>query len=155
MEKVKNGRPTKYDTHIVPYLDRLPKMKRQGMTDEQIAFKLGVNISSFKRYKKDNPALAKAIKGGRMELVEDLEDTLYSKALGGRIITRTKTTQLDKKIVKVETWKDEMAPDTSSLIFALKNIASEFWQDRKVVDSQYSSKELAELRDSVANFGRL
>lgn len=149
------GRPSLYETHIVPYMQRIPKMKKQGLTDAQIAYKLGVCASVFKTYKKDNPILATALLSGRMELIEDLEETLYTKALGGKIITKTKTTMIgkDKDNCKVETWKEELAPDTASLIFSLKNLSPEHWQDRRVVDASFNHKEIAELRSDVASFG--
>lgn len=43
----KGGRKSKWETHVKPNLDRIPKLRRQGYHEEQIAEILGVAKSTF------------------------------------------------------------------------------------------------------------
>lgn len=156
MAKKGRGRPSKYVSHVEPYLDRIPKLRRQGLTEEQIAFKLGVGYTTFKDYKKLYPNLASALKTGRMELIEDLENTLYQKALGTIKVTKVKNTYsrnsrtgemlLDKKEENI----DQLSPDTGALVFALKNLDPGHWADkREYVDTGNFDSSLSLIKDIV------
>lgn len=41
---------SKYETHVLPFLDKIEKMARKGATAKEIAKKLNVAYSSFKKY---------------------------------------------------------------------------------------------------------
>lgn len=136
------GRPSLYDIHVKPELERIPKLRRQGLTEEQVAKVLGVGISTFKEYKNKYPDLAAALKKGKCQLVEDLEDTLYKKALGKCKVKSSKKfiEEVDgKKKVKIEETEQEIAPDTGALVFALKNLAPDRWKE--VRDVNFSDLE--------------
>ena len=163
MEKKTRGRKSKWATHVLPELDRIPKMKKQGISDEQIASVLGVGYSTFRDYMKKYPSLRAVLKEGKAALIEDLEDTLYKKALGLCTIKKVKTiTILDPrtgkmKVTRTETQEDQVAPDSGALIFSLKNLASERWQDRRVVDNSISDMEqlkaIAETLNAIGKKG--
>ena len=86
----RTGRKSKWESHVKPYLERIPKLKRQGYHDEQLAKHFGVAYSTFKEYINLYPDLKAALKKGKEELIEDLEDTLYRKALGKCTVKETK-----------------------------------------------------------------
>lgn len=156
MKKNKVGRPSKWESHVLPYIDRIPKMRRQGLTEQQIAYKLGVGETTLRDYKKLYPQLLRALKSGRMELIEDLEETLYNKALGNIRTTKTRKIVEEYKGVKktkVETYEEEHAPDTGALVFALKNLDPNNWQDRRVVDTTLEIDSFNSLLDEIANIG--
>jgi hypothetical protein len=129
------GKRNKWISHIKPNLNRIPKLRRQGYTEEQIAKIIGVGWTTLKKYKKLEPSLLSALETGKEMLIEDLEETLYQKGLGGRKVTKIKNTYKTisgkKVIVKVEEQIDELSPDTGALIFALKNLAPDKWKDRR------------------------
>lgn len=161
--KSKRGRKSKWTTHVEPNLDRIPKMKKQGLTDEQISSTLGIGYSTFRDYVNKYPSLKAVLKEGKISLIEDLEDTLYKKALGLCTVKKVKTvTVLDTrtgkmKVVREEKQEDTVAPDSGALIFALKNLASERWQDRRVVDNSISDmdqlKAIAETLNMIGSKG--
>jgi transcriptional regulator with XRE-family HTH domain len=147
--KNKGGRPRKYETNVVPYLDRIPKMKKQGMNDEQIADKLGISHSSLMEYKKKFPEFSEAFKTGKMELIEELEDTLYRKALGKIKVKKVKRYIEDingVKKQKIEETEEEIPPDTASLVFSLKNLDPLRWKDSRFYegDTLNHKNELSE-----------
>jgi transcriptional regulator with XRE-family HTH domain len=139
----KTGRPAKYETYVLPYLERIPKMKKQGMTDDQIAEKLGIGRSSMMEYKKKYPDFTNAFKIGKMELIEDLEDTLYRKALGKIKVKKVKRYIEDingVKKQKIEETEEEIPPDTASIVFSLKNLDPIRWRDTRVYEGLENNK---------------
>ena len=137
---MKPGRKSKWETHVQPNLDRIVKLKRQGLTDEQISKIFGVAYSTFSEYITLYPELKEVLKNGKEALIEDLEDTLYKKALGLCKIKKSKTTYVrdirtGKMIIdKQEDSEDTVPPDTGALAFALKNLSKDKWKDRRDID---------------------
>lgn len=132
----KRGRKEKYNTHVKPYLNRIPIWRRQGMTEEQICYKLGIHVDSLNVYKKKFPELSEALHEGKAELIEKLEETLYNRAMG---IEYEETKSLVEKVgkkekKKVEKVKKFIAPDVEALKFALKNLDKEKWRDKHDVE---------------------
>ena len=134
MEKA--GRKTKYDTHVVPYLKRIPSWRKQGMTEEQVADKLDIAYSTLNLYKNKYSEFSEALKKGKEELIEELKDSLYKKAMGYEYEeTETWLEEVDgvqKK--RVKRMKKVAHPDTGALAFALKNLAPDEWRDRQDFD---------------------
>ena len=132
VEKKKVGRKTKYDTNVRPYLDRIPKWRRQGMTEEQICKKLDVAVSTFSVYKNKYMELMEALKKGKEELIEELQDSLYKRALGYEYEEIKEFIEKDEKgnsKVKREIYKRVMHPDVGAIAFALKNLDKDNWKD--------------------------
>ena len=140
-KKSKRGRKSKWETHVLPNLDRIPKWRRDGMTEEQICKKLDVGVSTFNRYKKQYRELREALKKGKEHLIEELEDSLYKKAMGFAYEeTKTYISKDDdgKARQKVEKYKKYAQPDTGALAFALKNLAPDKWKDRHDIEHKGS-----------------
>ena len=142
----KRGRKSKYDTHVKPYLNRIPKWRRSGMTEKQICRKLEVGVSTFNRYKGDFWELREALKNSKEELVENLEDSLYKRGIGYRY----KETKIEKESdgrVKITETTKELPPDVGALIFALKNLAPGKWKndDRYIVEKNDAEEKRADM----------
>lgn len=153
----KRGRKSKWETHVKPYLDRIPKLKHQGLTDEQISFKLGVAVATFSKYKLQYKELKDVLSTSRMELIEDLEETLYQRALGLCKTTKTKSsTTYDSNGNEVgsysETTEDQVAPSDRALIFALKNMKSDHWTDVQQVIDNTRDNQTKEVVDAIKSF---
>lgn len=128
----KAGRKTKYDTNVKPCLDRIPKWRKQGMTEEQICQKLGVATSTFNVYKNKYSELVESLKKGKEELIEELQDSLYKRALGYEYEEVKEYIEKDDKgnnKVKREVYKKVMHPDVGAIAFALKNLDKDNWKD--------------------------
>lgn len=126
--KKKNGRKSKYETHVMPNLERIPKWRRDGMTEEWVAKKCGVAYSTLKEYINKYSALSVAIKKGRENLVEELEDSLYKRAMGFSFEEIKEEYESNFLTKKTKTIKF-VAPDTGALIFALKNLRGDKWKN--------------------------
>ena len=95
---------SKYFTHVEPKLELIEGWAMDGLTDEQIANKLGIGTSSFYDYKNKYSEFSEALKKGKDIIDYQVEKALLSKALKG---------------------------DTTAIIFWLKNRRPDKWRDRK------------------------
>jgi hypothetical protein len=103
------------------------------MTEGQIAKKLGVSSSAFEVYKNQNPELVECLQKGKDILVDELKDTLRTKAKGFHY-KETKRTYIEgpdgEKVgeVKVEEVEKYAVPDTGAIHLLLKNL-DEKWRN--------------------------
>ena len=56
----------KYETHVLPKLELIKDWCRNGLTDEDIAKNLGINIASFYRYKNEHPDFCESLKSSSL-----------------------------------------------------------------------------------------
>ena len=138
------ARKTKYDTHVLPNLEMIPRWRRQGLGIDEVAKKLGVAKSTLHGYAKENIELSNALKKGKEELINELENALYKRALGFEY-EETKdimTTGKDgMRARKKEITKKFVAPDVGAIAFALKNLDKNNWKDRPLVEEMEKLKE--------------
>lgn len=74
---------------------------RDGLTDEQIAKNIGIHPSTIYSWKKDHPEFREAFKKGRAVTNVELENALFSKAVGARTKTVTyKMVKVDPDVLK-------------------------------------------------------
>ncbi|WP_051623567.1 helix-turn-helix domain-containing protein [Clostridium hydrogeniformans] len=124
-----------YKDKIEPYLEEIPKWRRNGYTTKQVAERLGISQRTLERHQKKFESLMTALKKGKEELVLELEETLYKKALGYEYWEEKEYISSDgkKKKVKKERIKKLYQSDTA-LIFALKNLAPHKWRDKQNIE---------------------
>jgi hypothetical protein len=122
------GRPTKYS-------DTMPKRtyklcREAGLTDEQLATAFGVSKDTIYEWKNVHPEFSDAIKKGKDDFDSGtVEKSLLHRALGyshpeDRIFNDNGTPLI------VPTTK-HYPPDTTAMIFWLKNRQPQRWRDRK------------------------
>jgi transcriptional regulator with XRE-family HTH domain len=142
----KRGRKSKYDTHVKPYLNRIPKWRRNGMTEAQIAKKLGIAMSSFSLYKLKHSEFSEALKNSKEELIENLEDSLFRRAMGYSY-EETKIEKESDGRAKITKTTKELPPDVGALIFALKNLVPGKWKndDRYIVEKNDAEEKRADM----------
>lgn len=132
----------KYFTHVEPKLFLVECWARDGLTDEQIAKKVGVAYSTFRDYKNKYSALSAALKKGKEIIDYEVENALLKRALGFKYneITQeltdiktdsgTITTMQPTKIVT-----KQVAPDVGAIAIWLKNRKPDKWRDRPKDDA--------------------
>lgn len=136
----KRGRKSQYPEKVEQRLDLVKKLRRDGLTEELIANRLGVSYRSFMEYKNKYPQLSQALKESSEDLLAELENTLFKEALGNRnrpdIIEELE--ELDYRTGKMRvikrTTKYSNKSNITSLIFALKNLNSTDWKDRRDIN---------------------
>ena len=118
------SRPSKF--HKIK--NKLEKLYKSGKTDKQVAEKVHVSERAINRYKKKNPKLRQSIKDWKKEADEKVERSLYERAMG-YTHTAVKMFVIGQKVV-TEEYLEHYPPDSTSLIFWLKNRQPEKWRDK-------------------------
>lgn len=103
---------------------RIESWASDGLTNEDISSNMGIARSTFNEWLKKYPDISDALKKGREPVVRKLENALVEKALGIEYEeTRTYYEEDDEgnQKKKVEKLVKVSLPDTTALIFLLKN----------------------------------
>jgi hypothetical protein len=81
----------KYFMRVQPRLKTVLAMRRDGLTDKQIAHNLGITPKNLADYKKIYPAFAKVMSIGQVDSIAQVTNAIYRSALGfEKTITRRK-----------------------------------------------------------------
>lgn len=130
----------KYDTHVKPKLLLVEAWARDGLTDEMICKNLGISVASFHNYKNEHVEFLEALKNGKEVIDVMVENALLKSALG---YTYNEVTYEAIKIgdgdveipgEKIKTVIKEVAPNTTALIFWLKNRKQKEWRDKQDIE---------------------
>lgn len=145
------GQPTKYrpEAHV-PWGVSLA---RRGCTVAEIAEAFGVSERTVYRWSKAHPEFCQALNESRSEADEAVVESLYAKACGNsRRVTKKKREVLDssgRKVKLTEVIEETLPPDTTAMIYWLKNRQPELWRDRppEAIDDKHSDEFLRAWRD--------
>lgn len=99
---------------------------RDGLTDEQISHNIGVAYSTFKEWKKKFPDLSATLKRGKEVIDRQVENALLKAALGYEYEEDGMTKDGD-----VVPLRKVAHPNTTALIFWLKNRKPVEWRDKQ------------------------
>ena len=115
---------------------------RDGLTDEQIAHNIGINVKTLWDWKVRFDPICNAIKKGKAPVDIQVENALLKRALGyeyEEVTTEiTETPYIDKrgkervrKQKHVKKTRKIVLPDTTAQIFWLKNRRPDKWRDKR------------------------
>lgn len=140
---------SKYQTHVFPKLFLVENWAKDGLTDEEIAKRLGIATSTFYEYKLNYPEFSESLKRGKEVVDYEVEQSLLKRALGYTYveITREPDSEGVMRITK-ETTKT-VAPDTTAQIFWLKNRKPVEWRDKQEIG--VDSESLTGIKISFVN----
>ena len=122
------GRPNKYYSHVEPKLLLIEAWARDGVTEEQMCNNLDVSASAWSEYKKEFPALVEALKNGREVIDTMVENALLKAALGYEYEEDQMSGQFVARVKKYA------HPNTTALIFWLKNRRPREWRDKQEIE---------------------
>ena len=145
------ARRSKYDPETFPGLAE--GWAREGLTDEQIARKLGVSPRTFYAYEKKYPRFLHAIKAGKAPVDFEVESALLKRALGYETTEELKETQIGPTGSETERKREVkrfVPPDVTACIFWLKNRKPKQWREKQEIE-QHSGT----LADFLARAGSL
>lgn len=137
---------SKWETHVKDKLILIEGWARDGLTNEQIAEKLGIGKTTFYKYLEEHVELSELLKRGKEVVDTEVENALLQKALGGKekLLKPVKLKQViysdaGKKLKEFEEIvmvEEEVliAPDTTAQIFWLKNRKPRVWRDKTAVE---------------------
>lgn len=138
----------------------LESWARDGLTDEEIASRIGINVRSLYNWKNKDVRIFQALKRGKEVADVEVENALRKKALGFReseqVVSTRKTVEYENGrrvrevsepvITEVEKY---YPPDTTAQIFWLKNRKPEQWRDRQ--DQKVDLSEKVTIIDSIGD----
>ena len=152
----------KYHEWLEP--DRLNLLKgwaREGLTDEQIAAKMHINVATLYNWKNKYCEIFEALKENKEQVDKKVEQALLNNALGIESIEETSERQFNKKtgqyemVVTKRVIKTGKA-DTTAQIFWLKNRAPQLWRDKVEAEHNVNfntSSKLAEVISQLTEEG--
>lgn len=124
----------KYQEWLTPDgITRLEAWARDGLTDEQIAAKIGITATTLYDWKNKYPVISEALKRGKEVVDVEVENALLKRAMGYEY-TETRTETADDGTVKTIVMQKTMPPDTTAQIFWLKNRRPAVWRDKQQVE---------------------
>lgn len=132
-----------------------------GCTDKEIAEKLGLSYSTFRRYKTQNTDLKSAIAQGKDKKNDNVVQALYKNCIGYKYYEEVPTkvkkevladdgkTVLIQEDVKISSVKKYKGPDLAAQKYWLNNRDKSKWQEdpNKVAND----KKLTKLKEKEVN----
>jgi hypothetical protein len=127
---------------------------RDGLTDEQIAHNIGITTTTLYDWKKKYPQFTEAIKSGKEVVDRIVENALLKSAMGYKFDEVVKERIYnpetgESEIVEVKRTTKDVAPNSTSLIFWLKNRQPAKWRDTKNIDAAVEVKNPFEGIDTA------
>lgn len=124
------GRPTSYKPE---YAEQAAKLAKLGATDAQIADFFEVNIATIHRWKISQQKFCDALKAGKAELDAQVEQSLFHRAMGYECDAVKIFCSKDGEVTTVP-YREKVPPDTTAMIFWLKNRRPKEWRDKTDVE---------------------
>ena len=142
------GRPTKYK---LEYNEQVYKLCLLGATDKELATFFNICNATIENWKQTEPEFLVSLKKGKEEADSKVVKKLLERATGYEH-KEDKFFVIDGEVVTQKTTK-HYPPDTTALIFWLKNRRPKNWRDKteqKVTVSGALDSQLIEGRQRIA-----
>ena len=134
-------------------LIRIENWARMGLTDEQIAKNMGVNKTTLYDWIKKFPDISNSIKKGKAPIDFEVENALFKRAIGYEYEeVETIIEEIDgKQRKRIKKIKKVALPETSAVIFWLKNRKPEQWRKLNPVVEAKLNAETEKLLKEAEN----
>lgn len=110
---------------------RLQGWARDGLSDEQLAEKMGIHVSTLYAWKNKYSEISEALKEGKDVADRKVENALYKRACGFEYEeVTTERDEINGKMITKRVTKF-YPPDPTSMIFWLKNRKPDEWRDKR------------------------
>ena len=120
---------------------------RDGLTDEMIAKNIGISVKTLYEWKNKFSDICEALKRGKEIIDIEVENALLKSALGYEDIEIEITTDFSGNEIKKEKRK-QVPPNTTALIFWLKNRQPKKWRDKQDIEvSKSMDDSIKEIED--------
>lgn len=126
----KRGPKPKYDPDYHPRMIRW--LARDGATDDEISSELGIDVTTFYRWKKKYPEICHSLKS-KNEVDFGVEDSLLKRAMGFEF-EEVKVVSEGGKPVRAEKTKKYIPPDAVAAMYWLNNRRRGTWAARPASD---------------------
>lgn len=132
---------------------------RDGLTNKQIAHNMGIGLSTFNKWKDENPVFADYLKKSKDVADRIVENSLFKRANGFEYTETTEERVFNPLINKFEMVITKrvnkvVLPDTTAQIFWLKNKKPDVWQDRRQVENTEAIDKLDGILSGIREQAR-
>lgn len=124
------ARPSKYDAECLPAITKLCEL---GATDRDIADFLEIRLSTLYKWKLENDAFSDALKRGKETADNAVQDRLFKRATGYSFEAVKIFMPAGAKEPVYAPYTEHVPPDTTAMIFWLKNRRPDEWRDKREV----------------------
>ena len=114
-----------------------------------VAKKMGISLSTLKAWAKESPLIARALNGGKEQLVKELEETLKHRAKGYEY-EEVKTITLSDGGIRIEKNTRHQPPDTTAAVFLITNLAPDKWNNHRKIEGNITTDDTKKL-DEILN----
>lgn len=125
------GRPSDYRPEFV---EQAKKQCAAGATDQELADFFDVSVRTLYRWKNSHPEFCQALNAGKAPADERVERSLFERACG------YERDEIDIRVIGGEIVQTPVRkfypPDTTAMIFWLKNRRPEAWRDKTEVEQR-------------------
>ena len=129
------GRPTKYETHVLPRIKDIEQWVRDGMTDYSIADELGISPTTLIEYKKECVEIIEAYQRARTHRNCLVMNKMYTKATTETVtLSKQKVTKDGDVIDIVE--EVYIGPDVNAADLFLRNNDPDYKQAKQADSGQ-------------------
>jgi len=127
---------------------------RDGLTDEQIAYNMGIAVRTLYVWKERFHQIMHSLKKGKEVADFEVENALYKRALGYNYEeVKTHVEELNgKKKKKVEKTHKHIPADVTAQIFWLKNRKPKEWRDKQ--DLEHTGNIGVTIIDNIPKSGK-
>lgn len=144
------GRPSKYETHIKPYIENIKHWKKCGASNEQICEALEVGTSAFYEYKNKYAEFAEAFAVSNRFTDLELSGALYKIATGFEYQEKKQYIKDDpesgKRVTYTEITTKYQAPNPTAIAMYKRNVNPDWIdKDRITTELKQQEKELNKL----------
>ncbi|QHJ73718.1 transposase/terminase small subunit [Butyrivibrio virus Bo-Finn] len=145
------ARPSKYESQVKPYIDKIKKWVESGATNDEIADALGINTSTLCAYKNKYKEFSDAFTCGRKAVVCDIKAALLKKALGFQYEEKRQGIKPDKdgnEQTYTEIYTKYCPPSETAAAMLLRNYDERF-RDQDAATARLKQQE-QNLRKKIA-----
>lgn len=118
---------------------------RDGLNNEQIAHNIGISRVTFQKWLKNHADIAAALKEGKKPVDLEVENALLKNALGFSVQEKKIVvyTENGEKKQRTEITDRYIKPDTTAIIFFLKNRLPDKWRNSNdlVIEADISMED--------------
>lgn len=119
-------------------LARIEQWAREGLTDEQISRKMGINRATYYDWLKKYPDISDAVKNGKAPVDIQVENALLKRALGyeyEEVVTEIIELPGGGHRKQVRKTTKSVVPDTTAQIYWLNNRRPDRWRAKPQPDA--------------------
>lgn len=135
---------SKYETHVLPYLDQIKLWMAKGATAREVISKLGISENRFYEYKKKYPQFAQALEAPQGYADDQVEAALFRRATGYDYeeVTRWQTIGPGGQPIWLERRSQKhLPPDPGAAQFWLTNRRRAEWQRQPEAKQEEKAEE--------------